>query len=124
MGNVSGAGAARQVGECCSWHKLAPRVSLFPCTRPPRPGRSTCAQHSAELDLNIFEAAHSPRCAWLVYWSTGYRTSRRISTAELSEYLLEREPDGLLEASKDRSQMELRVHGRLVAVIQRKEALK
>lgn len=108
----------------CRWHTLAQDVLPFECTREPRPGRSTCAQHSAELDLRIFEAANSPKCAWVIYWAAGSRVMRRCSAGEVAELLLRREPDGLLEPSKDRTAMELRVHGRLVAMIRRLEGLK
>src|SRR5262245_7485422 len=108
--------------ELCRWHTLAKDVLPFPCTRRARPGRSTCSQHSAELDLRIFEAAHSPKCAWVIYWAAGSRIMKRCSAGDIAELLLRREPDGLLEPSKDRAAaMELRVRGRLVALIRRLE---
>jgi hypothetical protein len=123
--NGAGVVAARLLDhDSCNWHRIAQHVLPFECDRAPRPGRSTCAQHSAELDLMLFEAGHSPRAAWAVYWSDGYRTMKRIEAGELAAYLLERQPDGLLEQSADRLSMELRVAGRLVAIVRRVESLK
>jgi hypothetical protein len=108
----------------CQWHTLAKEVLPFPCSREQQSGRATCAQHSAELDLRSFEAAHSPKCAWVIYWAAGSRLMRRCKPSEIAELLLRRHPEGLLEQSKDRIAMELRVHGRLVAIVRRLEWLK
>jgi hypothetical protein len=108
----------------CQWHTLAKHVLPFPCTGEPRPGRSTCAKHAAELDLMLFELAHGARCSWVIHWAAGSKLTRRCSAGEVAALLLEREPDGLLESSKDRRAMELRVHGRLVALVQREDLTK
>lgn len=109
----------------CLWHTLAKHVLPFRCSHEQRPGRSTCAQHSAELDLRLFEFAYPAHYAWVIYWASGSRLMRRCGASELAQQLLEREPDGLLEHSQgDRAAMELRVHGRLVALIRRLEWFK
>jgi hypothetical protein len=116
--------AATPSAPRCLWHTLAKDTLPFRCERPQLPGRSTCAQHSAELDLRVFEASHSPKLAWVIYWTAGYRAMRRCEAGVLAEYLLRREPDGSLESGSDRSYMELRVRGKMVAMIKRQEAFK
>jgi len=111
--------AHQHEGDRCRWHTLAKDLLPFKCTRPARPGRATCSQHSAELDLRAFEAATPEDCSWLIYWSTGFRRTRRGSAAHVAEMLFDREPDGLLEQGGDRRSMELRVHGKLVAIVRR-----
>ena len=117
--------AANPLSEpLCQWHTLAKDVLPFPCSRGRRPGRVTCAQHSAELDLRAFEAAHAAKCAWVINWAGGSQLMRRCAASEIAELLLRRHPEGLLEPRPDRTALELRVHGRLVVMVRRMEWFK
>lgn len=49
---------------------------------------------------------------------------RRCEAGVVAEYLLRREPDGLLETAPDRTALELRVRGRMVAMVRRLEGFK
>lgn len=112
--------------ETCQWNKLAKHVLPFACTRLARPGRNTCAQHQAELDLRLFELQHpGAKLAWVISWAEGSSLMRRCGPDEVARVLMDRHPNGLLSQAKDQTVLELRdVYGRLVAMIRRQESIK
>lgn len=108
--------------ELCQWHAIQKGALPFPCQREQRRGRCVCALHAAELDLRVFQLSHAPDALWVVHWAAGSRLMRRCESEEMARLLFERFPGAELELSPDRSAMEVRADGRLVALVRRLEA--
>lgn len=116
--------SAAQMLKPCQWHRLTKSKELpLPCTLTAEAGSTICLQHHNELSLQVLEHC-TPKCSWVVYWVAGSKLQRRCGAGEIAATMARRHPEGKIEQSLERTALELRVNGRVVAMVRRLEDVK